>query len=172
VEELTVIDPLTASYIAAIVGNTITSIDKIYRGYADFFTKKQSAAAAPQPDFSIQNMPDKKVLVTTSLHTGETYQTITYQDLCTKLTPGDRAYIKTLSESLDNYEKQWNSAYLAKSLASGMDVGRYDDQLDYLARQISDPLLKALAFVQNMGLMLDDHYLAARDIAQEYIKRG
>jgi hypothetical protein len=53
-----------------------------------------------------------------------------------------------------------------------MDVGRYDDQLDYLARQISDPLLKALAFVQNMGLMLDDHYLAARDIAQEYIKRG
>jgi hypothetical protein len=166
------IDWQTSSYIAAVAANAVTSIDKIYRGYADFFKKKEPAIGAPAPDFSIQNKPEEKALVATSLHNGQIHQTITYQDLCAKLTPSDRAYIEALSQSLENYEKQWNSAYLAKSLASGMDVGRYDAQLDYLARQISDPLLKVLDFVErSMGLWLDDHYLAARNIAQEYIKR-
>ena len=53
-----------------------------------------------------------------------------------------------------------------------MDVGRYDGQLDLLAREISDPLLKVLAFVEHMGLYLDDHYLAAREIAQKYTVRS
>jgi hypothetical protein len=166
-----VIDWQTASYIAGVAANAVTSIDKMYRGYADFFKNKGATIGAPSPDFSIQNKPDEKALVSTSLHTGQTYQTITYEDLRAKLAPSDRAYIESLSQSLENYEKQWNSAYVAKSLASGMDVGRYDAQLDYLARQISDPLLKVLDFVQRMGLFLDDHYLAARHVAQEYVKR-
>jgi hypothetical protein len=166
-----VIDWQTASYIAGVAANAVTSIDKIYRGYADFSKKKEAATGAPPPDFSIQNKPGEKALVATSLQTGQTYQTITYQDLCAKLVPSDRAYIQALSQSLENYEKQWNSAFLAKSLASGMDIGRYDAQLDYLALQISEPLLKVLDFVERMGLWLDDHYLAARYIAQGYVQR-
>jgi hypothetical protein len=165
------IDWQTASYVAGVAANAVTSIDKVYRGYADFFKNKGATLAAPPPDFSIQNKPDEKALVSTSLHSGQTYQTITYEELRSRLTPGDRAYIEALSRSLENYEKQWNSAFEAKSLASGMDVGRYDAQLDYLARQISDPLLKVLDFVEHMGVELDDHYLAARHIAQEYVKR-
>jgi hypothetical protein len=169
-----VIDWQTASIIAGVASSAVTSIDKIYRGYADFFNSKKKGAAkpTPEPDLSIQNKPNENALVVTSLHGGQPIQTITYQDLRAKLTSADDAYIQTLSQSLDNYEKQWNSAYLAKSLASGMDVGRYDAQLDHLARQISDPLLKVLDFVeQRMGLPLDDHYLAARDIAKDYVKR-
>jgi hypothetical protein len=165
------IDWQTASYVAGAAANAVASIDKVYRGYADFFKKKESAVGAPAPDFSIQNKPDEDALVATSLHTGQTYQKITYEELRAKLSSGDRVYIDTLSRSLQNYERQWNAAYEARSLASGMDVGRYDAQLDYLARQISDPLLKALDFVEHMGLWLDDHYLAARRIATEYVTR-
>jgi hypothetical protein len=165
-----VIDWQTASYIASFAGNAVTSIDRMYRGYADFFKKKGATIGAPQPDFSIQNEPGAEALVSTSLHNGQTYQTITYEDLRAKLVDGDLSYIEALSQSLENYEKQWNSAYLSKSLASGMDIGRFDAQLEYLARQISDPLLKVLDFVESMGLGLDDHYLAARHIAKEYVK--
>ena len=166
------IDWQTASSIAGAAANAVTSIDKMYRGYADFFKKKGASISTPPPDFSIQNKPDEKALVAASLSNGQTSQKITYEDLRARLVAGDRAYIDALSQSLQNYEMQWNSAYLAKSLASGMDIGRYNAQLEYLARQISDPLLKVLDFVERMGLWLDDHYLAARQIAEEYVKRA
>jgi DNA polymerase I-like protein with 3'-5' exonuclease and polymerase domains len=51
-----------------------------------------------------------------------------------------------------------------------MDVGRYDAQLDYLSRQIAQPLADVLDFVERMGLTLDDHYIAARSIARAYLK--
>lgn len=164
------IDWLVASHIAGVAANAVTSIDKIYRGYADFFKKKKANIGVPAPDFSIQNRPAEQALVAASLGSNVISQKVTYEDLRAKLTPNDLAYIESLSLALENYEKQWNSAYLAKSMASGMDVGRYEAQLDYLARQISDPLLRVLEFVEHMGLWLDDHYLAARDIAQEYVK--
>ena len=57
-------------------------------------------------------------------------------------------------------------------MASGMDIGRMDAQLEYLAKQISDPLIKVLDFVANMGLFLDDHYVMARNVAQQYLREG
>jgi DNA polymerase I-like protein with 3'-5' exonuclease and polymerase domains len=166
------IDWQTVSYVAGALGTAVTSIDKIYRGYADFFKKKVPDASAPAPDFSIQNRSSENAMVATSLHTGAVYQTVKYEDLRGRLTPTDRAHIEALSQALENYEKQWNAAVVAKSMASGMDVGRYDAQLDYLAKQISAPLLQVLSFVERMGLFLDDHYLAARSIATEYLKTG
>jgi hypothetical protein len=56
-------------------------------------------------------------------------------------------------------------------MASGMQIGQLDAQLEYCAKQMSDPLVKALNFVQKMGLHLDDHYLAARSIATDYLNR-
>src|SRR5438093_1348033 len=133
------IDWQTASYIAGVLGTAVASIDKLYRGYADFFKKKVSDIRAPAPDFNIQNRPSENAMVATSLHSGAVSQTITYEELRARLTPTDRVHIEALSQALENYEKQWNSALLAKSMASGMDVGRYDAQLDYLAKQISAP---------------------------------
>ena len=164
------IDWQTASWIAGAAANAVSSIDKLYRGYADFFNKKQPTVDAPLPDLRIQNDASEQALVATSITTGAVSQKVTYDDLRAKLRPSDRAYIEALSRALDNYEKQWNSALVAKSLASGMDVGRYDAQLDHLAREIAKPLDEVLDFVERTGMWLDDHYLATRHIAREYLK--
>jgi DNA polymerase I-like protein with 3'-5' exonuclease and polymerase domains len=166
------IDWLVASQVASVAANAVASLDKMYRGYADFFEKRDATVGAPEPSFKIQDKPAEKAIVASWVHSGETAQKITYQELATKLSPSDLAHIETFSRSLENYQKQWDSAYEAKSLASGMDVGRLDAQLDYIARQMSEPLLKVLDFVEHMGLLLDDHYLAARQIAQKYTKHN
>jgi hypothetical protein len=77
IEVIEVIDWQTASYVAGVAANAVASIDKMYRGYADFFKKKDATVGAPEPDFKIQNKPDEKALVATSLHDSRTYQTIT-----------------------------------------------------------------------------------------------
>jgi hypothetical protein len=33
-----------------------------------------------------------------------------------------------------------------------MEIGRLDSQLDYLVKQIADPLIRVLDFVEGMGL--------------------
>jgi hypothetical protein len=76
---------------------------------------------------------------------------------------------RTLTQAMENYQRQWNAVFEQKSLASGMDIGRLDSQLNYLARQISDPLIKVLEFISKMGLYLDDHYMMARMVAEKYI---
>ena len=47
-----------------------------------------------------------------------------------------------------------------------------DAQLEYLAKQISDPLIRVLQFVERMGLYLDDHYQVARMLAERYLKEA
>lgn len=165
------IDWQTASYIAGTVGSAVAAIDKMYRGYADFFEDRKSApnVAAPPPYFSIQNSVDDGAIIAKSLHTGQVYQKVTYDELRAKLNLTDRAHIEMLSQALDNYGRQWDSALLAKSMSSGMDVGRYEAQLEYLAKEIASPLLRVLQIVETLGLYLDDHYIAARDIASKYI---
>jgi DNA polymerase I-like protein with 3'-5' exonuclease and polymerase domains len=108
--------------------------------------------------------------VAQSRKTGKADQTVTYKELGERLNTGDRQYIETLTQAMENYQRQWDTAYQQKSLASGMDIGRMDAQLEYLAKQISDPLIRLLEFVEKMGLHLDDHYLAARMLAEDYLK--
>jgi len=163
------LDWQTVSLIAGIVSNSVGSIDKIYRGYADFLKEKKGDVFEFPPDFQYTEDSKAGAFVATSRQTGVVYQKITYEELRQKLNPGDRQYVEGLSDALNNYAKQWSSAYLARSMASGMDVGRYDAQLEFLAKQIADPLLKVLNFVESMGMSLDDHYLAARDIAKSYL---
>jgi hypothetical protein len=164
------IDWQTASLIAGIASGAVSSIDKIYRGYADFFNQKKATISAHPPNVEFKNKADEQAIVAADVSTGAVSQKVTYDDLRAKLNPGDRAHIEALSLALQNYEKQWDSALVAKSIASGMDVGRYDAQLDYLSRQIAQPLADVLDFVERMGLTLDDHYIAARSIARAYLK--
>ncbi|MEA2859056.1 MAG: hypothetical protein QOC72_1095 [Methylobacteriaceae bacterium] len=162
-------DLQTASAIAALIGGAVTSIDKIYRGYADFWKNRQPSSTSPSPDFSIQNSPNEHALVARSLHTGETYSKVTYQQLCGLLTHSDLAHVQALGQTMEAYERQWNAAYQGRAGASWLRKRQYDRRLNRLAREIADPLNKTLAFVEKMGLMLDDHYLAARHIAEAYL---
>lgn len=163
------IDLQTASAISSIVGSAITSIDRMYRGYADYFKKSLPGEMVPSPSFTIQNRSSEGVIVATTTDETVELQKVTYEELRARLAERDLGYVDTLERALKNYEAQWNSAYLSRSMASGMDVGRYEAQLDLVAKEISDPLLRVLAFVERMGLQLDDHYLAAREIAQKYV---
>lgn len=162
----------TASWIAGAIGNAVTSIDKIYRGYADFAKDKKFPANAPPPDFTYQDIPEKKEFAAVSRRTGHVQLAVSYDDLCKRLNDDDRRYVEALDNAMRSYERAWTAAYEDRALASGMDRGRYDAQLERLSKDIADPLLKVLKFVEKMGLFLDDHFLAARDIAEKYLKEG
>ncbi|WP_034859726.1 hypothetical protein [Sinorhizobium sojae] len=167
------IDLATATVIAKMASDAVGAFDKIFRGFADVVAKKEPTAPhVPPPDFVYIDSPEQKAFVAKSRKTGATYQTVTYQTLCETLSGGDREYIETLTRAMENYQRQWNSAFEQRSLASGMDVGRMDAQLDYLARQIADCLIKVLDFVGKMGLHLDDHYSMARHVAGKYLARA
>ena len=164
------IDLATVAVIAKIASDGVGALDKVFRTYLDVLHKKEPQASAPPPDLTYVNKPEAGAFVAQSIHSGGTVQTVTYAQLQQKLDPGDQAYIAALTRSIQNYEKQWNAAYEQRSLASGMDIGRLDAQLDYLARQMADPLLRILSFVEKMGLHLDDHYMVTRNITEIYLK--
>jgi hypothetical protein len=150
--------------------DAVGAFDKVFRGYADILKKKEpTAPQVPPPDFAYVNSPEEAAFVARSRHTGATYQIVTYEELRTKLDVADRQHIETLTRAMENYQKQWNAAFEQKSMASGMDIGKLDAQLEYLSRQIADPLIRVLAFVEKMGLHLDDHYHMARMVTEEYL---
>lgn len=165
------IDLVTAGIIAKLASDAVGAIDKMFRGYADFVKKREpSETDVPPHDFTFANSPGQNAIVAQT-PTGEARQTVTYPQLSERLNKGDLDYIEALSQAMENYQRQWNAAYKQRSMASGMEIGKLDAQLDYLAKEISDPLIRVLGFVEKMGLQLDDHYLAARDLAKEYVAR-
>jgi DNA polymerase I-like protein with 3'-5' exonuclease and polymerase domains len=167
------IDLSTAAIVTKLVGDAVGAIDKIYRGFADFNKMKDKPNSAQRPpDFAYVDSPDQKAFVAKSRRTGEVYQSVSYDDLCKKLNGQDRAYIETLTRAMESYQKQWNSVYEQRPMAAGLELARLDAQLDYLAKQIADPLIKVLGFVEKMGLWLDDHYLMARQLANAYLEEG
>ena len=167
------IDLATAAIIAKLTSDAVGVIDKVFRGYFDVVKKKEPTASnVPPPDYAFVDRPNEKAFVAQSRETGVADQAVTYEELSKKLSGGDKEYIETLNRAMKNYERQWLSAYEQRSMASGMDIGKMDAQLEYLAKQISDPLIKVLDFVAGMGLYLDDHYIMARDVAKEYLKQG
>lgn len=169
--ESEMIELAAAATIAKLASDAVTAIDKMFRGYADFTKRKTPAGNdAPPPDFSYVDRPDAQAFVAASRQTGAVYQTVTYQELAARLSEEDRAYIAALNAAMSSYQRQWNSVYEQRAIAGiGLETAKIDAQLDHLAKQVSDPLIKVIDFVQKMGLGLDDHYHVARQIAREYL---
>jgi hypothetical protein len=167
------IELATAAVIAKLVSDAVGAFDKIFRAYMDVLKGKQPTAQyIPPPDLAFRDSPQEHAFVAQSRSGGGTRQSVTYQELCKKLDEGDRRHIETLTRAMANYQRQWDSAYEQRSMASGMEIGRLDAQLEYLARQIADPLVKVLEFVEKMGLYLDDHYMMARNVTKEYLQQA
>lgn len=162
------IELATAALIAKTAADAVGAFDKIYRGFSDFVKdRKKSKSDLPPPDFAYVDAPEDSAFVAKSRHTGGVYQTVTYGELCEKLEGSDLKHIEALSKAMSNYEHQWNTVVEQRSMASGMEIGKLDAQMDYLARQIADTLKKVLLFVERMGLHLDDHYYMARSLAED-----
>jgi hypothetical protein len=126
------IELATAALIAKMASDAVGAIDKVFRGYADVVKKKQSTSSyIPPPDYAYVDKPNQSAFVAESRKTGQTYQTVTYQQLSQKLNDGDQRHIEALTQAMENYERQWQAAFVQKSLASGMDIGRMDAQLEH-----------------------------------------
>ncbi len=167
------IELATAATIAKLASDAVSALDKMFRGYADFAKKKAPAASYNRPpDFAFADDPGKQAFVATSRHTGAVYQTVTYAELAGKLDQDALAHIAALNNAMQSYQRQWDSVYQQRPFAGlGMETAKLDAQLDYLAKQVSDPLIRVIDFVQSMGLNLDDHYVVARQIAKEYLAK-
>lgn len=166
------IELAAAATIAKLVSDAVGALDKMFRGYADFAkSRAPDAVNAPPPDFAYVNSPDQKAMVAKSRRSGEVYQLVTYDELSKKLTKEDREHVEALNRAMQTYQKQWNALYEQRAVAGlGLATVQIDAQLDYLAKQVSDPLIRVLSFVEKMGLYLDDHYHVARMIAEEYLR--
>lgn len=168
------LDLVSAGTLAAIVSAAVDSIDKVYRGYVDFVKKKdgeQAVHTAP-PMFKYHDRPEEQAFVATWLSSGEDANKITYAELAQRLSPTDLHHIEALADSMDQYRKLWDDVQRQKPLAGlGLESARLDAQLEHLAKEISKLLQRILDFVQTaVGMPLDDHYLAAQDIATQYLR--
>jgi hypothetical protein len=127
------IELATAAVIAKLASDAVSAFDKVFRGYVDVVKKKEPTAPhIPPPDFAYVDRPQQNAIVAQSRQTGQAYQTVTYEQLRNKLNEGDRQYIETLTRSMENYQRQWLAAYEQRSMASGMEIGRMDAQLEWL----------------------------------------
>jgi len=165
------IDLVTASQIASIAGNAVGIIDKVYSQFIGVATKKPPEQVVG-PSAVIANDAKRKAIVSSDT-TGQFAQIITYDELSQKLLPSDLSYIRTLGDALENLQGQWESAYADWSVAEGAHRGLLEGQLKAVGRRMSQPLGAILEFVQKrLGMALDDHYLAAREIAARYSSVG
>ena|ERR1700752_2037664 len=167
------IDLPTAALIAKLMSDAVGAFDKIFRGYADVVKgNKPTAPFVPPPDYAYVDSPAQKAIVAQSRQSGVAYQIVTYDELSKRLDSADWAYVETLGRTMKNYETQWLTAFEQKSLATGMEIGKMDAQLEYLTKQISNILIKILNFIEKMGLRLDDHYKRAREMAEEDLRKA
>ena len=165
------IELAAAATVAALVSNAVGAFDKIYRGYSDFIKEKEPASYdVPPPDFAYVDSPENKALVAKSVSTGAIYQTVTYDQLRSRLSEQELEFLESLTSAMETYQMQWNSAVKQKAMASGMDIGKMEAQQKYLAEEISKVLLQILELVERLGLHLHDHYHIARMVAKDYLK--
>jgi hypothetical protein len=159
------IDLLAASQVASIAGNAVSIIDKIYTQFVAVTKTKQPVHP---PSIQIEDAPKSEEIVTKTIG-GAVVQRVTHAELAAKLDPADLAYIKAREDSLNNAKKLWETIYPEVALASVDEQARLKLRLEKIAKDLSYDLFAILNFLENrVGLRLDDHYLAVRDIAERY----
>lgn len=161
-----------AALIAKAASDAVNAFDNIYDRYANFLKNRQPRSHwEPPPDYAYVDAPDRGAIVAMSRSSGKICQTVSYEELSEKLSGNDADHIKALSEAMTAYEQQWNSVYRQKPLMSDpIAIAKVDQQLERLAEEIGEALLKVLNFLQSMGLFLDDHYNVALNISKEYLE--
>jgi hypothetical protein len=167
------IDLGTAALIAKMTSDAVGAFDQICRGFVDVVKgRAPSTQPLPPPDFAYVNDPTNAAFVAKSRRTGAVTKTVSYAELCNILDDSDREYIETISQTMLEYQHQWNQVHAQRPLAIGSQLAQLDSQQKFLATQIGDELIRVLDFVQKMGFYLDDHYVLARHLAEDYLNRS
>jgi hypothetical protein len=142
-KERHMIDFVSASQIASILGNATNIVDKIY----DRFFKVKSGKEPPpglQPQHSaiIRDDPQRNALV--SQTRGQEVQTVKYEELATKLQPSDLSYIRAREQAMEQHMAIWERVY--PTIPLEMDQIR-TVQLELQLKQHTDSLGKELAAI-------------------------
>ena len=96
-----------------------------------------------------------------------TVQTITHDQLASKLHPSDLELVKTYEKKMKEYFTLWVTVYDAKdSSADPLVNAKTDAQLQNLVLKMRSELLGILSFLEQTGVQLDDHYLNIRQLVQ------
>ena len=107
----------------------------------------------------------KDIVVTQS---GRTVQTVTAEELSKKLGPQDLALVRTYERKMEEYFKLWQAVYAEKDSSQDPLINaKTDAQLAKLVVKMRDELLGILAFLQRIGVHLDDHYMHVRSLVED-----
>jgi hypothetical protein len=99
---------------------------------------------------------------------GQTIQTVTHDQLATKLQSDDLALVQTYEKKMNEYFSLWRSVYDEKDVSADPLVNaKTDAQLQRLILKMRGELLGILRFLEQTGVRLDDHYLSIRRLVQD-----
>jgi hypothetical protein len=164
------IELLAAAQIASIVGNAVSTLDKVYERFVTYKTKRPADEVVHPPSIVFGNEPGNEQFACRTVGNGggAICQVVKYEELKNELKPEDLSYVSAIDRNLRTYEKQWNSIYIEIPLASGLSKAQLDSQLDLVSERMGEELARLLKFLEkSFGMRLDDHYIAIRDIVNQ-----
>jgi hypothetical protein len=158
---------LAASQIAGIAGNAVSIIDKVYAQFIKVKTQSSETPSVSPQTSRIENHRDKAAIL--SKNNGQIVQSVAYDQLQARLEPSDLDYIKAKERALNNHYRIWLAAYPQISVISDPVVrATAETSLEDVAGKMGAELSDILDFLeQRIGLSLDDHYQAIRQIARQ-----
>lgn len=99
---------------------------------------------------------------------GRRIQTISGQELATKLSASDLALVQTFERKMEDHFRVWKRVYEAKdSSPDALVNAKTDEQLAQLIRKMRAELVGILNFLQRIGVNLDDHYMHIRYLIEQ-----
>ncbi len=101
----------------------------------------------------------------------EIRQTIKGDDLAKVLGQNDLALVQTYEQKMQEYFDQWRAVYAAKDASNdALANAKTETQLKNLIVNMRGELLGILAFLEQIGVHLDDHYMHVRKLVKEKAK--
>jgi hypothetical protein len=163
-EACIMIEIAAAIEVVKLVSSSVGLIDKVYDSWSKFVDTKKVDSKVHAHFEKIEGANQNTELV----HTvgGRPKETITIDQLRTRLNPGDLNYIDALYTRMEINERTWNGIVKEIELETNIaNKTKYEIQLEQLKKKIGKDLDDILKFIEYLGFDLDDHYGSARAIA-------
>ncbi|MCF4129680.1 hypothetical protein [Methylobacterium sp. SyP6R] len=164
-EPETMISLLEASQVATVAGHAVSIIDKIYTQYVSFKSRKNATDA---PSITAEIADDKENNKITLSENGKSVQSISYAELSEKLNEADIKYIVAKDLALRNHYQIWLIVYPQLSLSvDPIAKAKIELSLSQISSEMGKELADIIDFLERIGLQLDGHYDAIRQIARK-----
>ncbi|HME24021.1 MAG TPA: hypothetical protein VKI44_22270 [Acetobacteraceae bacterium] len=160
---------LTPVELAALVTATKGSIeifDKIAGQIRSVLERRPKEEVGAEDRWRYKVGSDKNNIVVTQ--DKEVIQTLTGDELASKLKPSDLRLVKTFEEKMESDFRIWSTVYKSKDASQDPEVNaKTDEQLRRLILKMKKELVGIIDFLQRIGVHLDDHYMHVRYIVDQ-----